>query len=163
MKRAWVVSSTHVAIYCAEWALHAAVLKGDTARVLSVADAVDSLKHPGRVFNGYRAQARAARKAVEGDIGAALAEYREARRIWTELHLRMNDALTLTDMALLIGRSHPDGAAAAEEARALWTEFKSPTMLARLDEAMERVFGTTDVAAMSDATASTSVESPTSA
>ena len=126
-----------MAVYLAEWAVHAAFWQGDMTRARVAADATLALKFPGRVFNAYRAQARGAAELVGGNLGDALASYREARGIWTELGLRLNLALMLTDMAAGIGRAHPDGLAAADEARAIWTDLGSPTMLARLDAILE--------------------------
>ena len=46
--------------------------------------------------------------------------------------------LTALEFATLVGPDEPESAAAADEARAIWTRLGSPPLLARLDEGLAR-------------------------
>jgi len=127
-------NSTH-AVFNADWAARTGLWMADQGRVRKAADAFASFRYPGRVFKAMNIQGQAAADALEGRAGDATSRYLEATRLWRDLDVPVPLALALTDMSIALGTSDPKGAAAAEEARAIWTRLGSPPMLARLDQA----------------------------
>ncbi len=124
--------------YCAEWAARAALWLGDAKRALVAVDRLDELRVSGRVPRAIRLEMQAGAAALDGDHARALAGYREAIGIWRELDVPVNLGLCLTDMAIVVGPTQPEGVAAADEARAVWERLGLPSVLARLDEGLSR-------------------------
>ena len=91
---------------------------------------------PGRMFRLLRTQVRGSLAAVDGHMDEALALYREAATGWRDSGVVLSLGLLLTDMAVALDHSNPEVAAAAEEAREIWTRLGSPPLLARLDQPM---------------------------
>ena len=120
----------------AVWAARAALWMGDAGRARAAVDALLVATQPGRVMVTNRGQMRAGLDALEGRRGEAVAGYRDAIARWRDLDVPLYLGLCQTDFAILLGPDEPEAAAAADEARALWTRLGSPPMLARLDEGL---------------------------
>ena len=131
------------AIYAVDAAARTALLMNDSKRARDASIAADQLKFPGRVFKAMLAHARATADAMEGKTDEALVSYREVLGSYRDLQLPLLTAWAKTDMAIALGPSVPEAAAAADEARQKWTEFGAQGVLARMDEAMQRWPGTT--------------------
>jgi class 3 adenylate cyclase/tetratricopeptide (TPR) repeat protein len=91
---------------------------------------------PGRVTLGWRREANAIAAALNGRQAEALAGFREGAQMWRDLEATLYLGLCLTNMAIALPSSAPEVAAAADEARQIWTELGSPPLLARLDEGL---------------------------
>jgi class 3 adenylate cyclase len=125
---------THAAAEAAMWAASVAFWMGEPDLVREASQRFLAMPTPGRMFRLLRTQARGNLAAVDGRLDEALTLYREAARGWRESGVDLSLGLLLTDMAVAFDRSIPEVAAAAQEARAIWTRLGSPPMLARLDQ-----------------------------
>jgi tetratricopeptide (TPR) repeat protein len=149
------------AIYAVDAAARTALWMNDPKRAREAALAADELKFPGRVFKAMLAHARATADAMDGNTEQALASYRALLRNYADLQLPLLIAWAKTDMAVAIGPSVPEAAAAADEARAMWADFGASGMLARMDEVMQR--WPDPSARRSESPVSDAVETPASA
>jgi tetratricopeptide (TPR) repeat protein len=125
----------------AEWATRVALWLGDAKRARAALQLHEALPDRGRMVSLMRLSLRAGVHALEGDRDAALAAYREALRSWHDLDIPFFLGLTSLEFATLVGPAQPEAAAAADEARAIWTRLGSPPLLARLDEGLARWAG----------------------
>jgi hypothetical protein len=91
----------------------------------------------------WRVTIRAGLAALAGDIAEATALFRQAFTGWRELGLPWDVALTVIDMAELLGPGHPDVQGVAPEARAILEGLGAVPYLARLEAALARTPGTT--------------------
>jgi tetratricopeptide (TPR) repeat protein len=130
--------SSMPAIHCAEWATRAALWLGDEARARAAVERLDELRRPGRVIRAFKQEMRAGLHALEGRRAEALAGYRDALSAWRDLDVPLYLGLCLVDFASLVPPSEPEAAAAADEARELWSALGSAPLLARLDDAQSR-------------------------
>ena len=73
----------------------------------------------------------------KGESDAAADAYRESIEAWRALDCTLDLALCELDLVLLLGAEHPD-AAAAKEARDIFTELGARPFLERLDIAAAR-------------------------
>ena len=124
--------------FSAEWATRVALWLGDPARARASLQLHEALSERGRVVSAVRLSLRAGVEALEGRRDAAVAAYREALRAWREMDVPFYVGLTALEFAILVGPNEPEAAAAADEARAIWTRLGSPPLLARLDEGLAR-------------------------
>jgi class 3 adenylate cyclase/tetratricopeptide (TPR) repeat protein len=130
--------SSGFAFYCAEWAARAGLWRSDAGRARDAVDRLQELRLPGRVPRAIRRQVGAALAALDGRQSEALDGYREALEMWREMDVPVFRGLCLMDMVAVIAPSVPEAAAAADEARSLWTRLGAPPLLARLDELLAR-------------------------
>jgi len=129
-----------------EWAVRVALWLNDASRANQAAEQARDVHLSGRAVAAIRTSTAANVAAVNGDRGAALANYREAIRQFRDLGLQLRLGLCLTDMTVAIPPSEPQAAAAAAEAREIWTRLGSPPMLARLDAALGQWAGAASAA-----------------
>jgi class 3 adenylate cyclase/tetratricopeptide (TPR) repeat protein len=122
----------------AEWATRVALWLADAARARAALDAHLSLPDRGRFIATMRQSLRAGVVALEGDRDAAVAGYRESIRTLRDMDLPFNIGLTLLEFGTLVGPDEPEAAAAAAEAREIWTRLGSPPLLARLEAGLAR-------------------------
>jgi hypothetical protein len=80
-------------------------------------------------------------RALEGDPGGAVADFRVAAGMYRDLGLPVSLGLCLVMFAVVLGPDVPEARAAGDEARALFTRLGSPTLLARLDDGLARWSG----------------------
>ena len=98
-----------------------------------------------------RVTIRAGLAALAGDIAEASALYRQALAAWREMGLPWDIALTVIDMAALLGPGHPDVRSVAPEARTILEGLGAVPYLARLESALVRTPGMTPRELASDA------------
>jgi tetratricopeptide (TPR) repeat protein len=103
----------------------------ETAR--EVLSRLASLPIHGQNMDASRAASRAGVAALEGRADDAIALYREALDLWTELGLEWEYALTALDMLLLVGVTDDDARTAVEAARATFERLDATTFLSRLE------------------------------
>jgi class 3 adenylate cyclase/tetratricopeptide (TPR) repeat protein len=153
---------TEVAVFAGEWAARAALWIGDSAKARRASELYDAAPERGRFLEAMRLGMRAGVKALEGDRDRALAGYREAIRVFRDLDIEFEAALTSIEFAITLGPDEPEAVAAGDAARAYWTRLGSPPLLARLDEGLARwqKRGTTSPAA-SDVSSDTAAEPAT--
>ncbi|CAN5718265.1 hypothetical protein BH24CHL5_BH24CHL5_07280 [soil metagenome] len=118
----------------ASWAASVALWMGEPERAREAAQRLLDMRAPGRMFRLLSGQARAHLAALDGRMEEALALYRETANGWRDSGVTLALGLLLTDMAVALDRSDPEVAAAADEAREIWTRLGSPPLLARLDQ-----------------------------
>ena len=124
--------------YCAEWATRIGLWLGDAKRARAALQLHEALPERGRMVSLARLSLRAGVEALEGDLDAAIARYREALRAWREMDVPFFTGLTSLEFATLVGPERPEARAAADESRAIWTRLGSPPMLARLDAGLAK-------------------------
>jgi len=88
----------------------------------------------GRWMAAARHTVEAGLAALEGRADDAATAYRESIDAWRALDCTLDLALCELDLVLLLGAHHPD-AAAAKEARDIFTELGARPFLERLDRA----------------------------
>jgi hypothetical protein len=79
---------------------------------------------------------RAALAALEGRRDDALSSYRDALRRWRDLGLAWREALTVIDMATLLGSTEADVVRVAGQARETLGRIGARPYLARLEAAL---------------------------
>jgi class 3 adenylate cyclase len=92
----------------------------------------------GRVVDTQRLVLRAGVAALEGRAREALAMYREGLRSWRDLGVVWEEALTGTDMAILLDPAEPEARDAAENAREIYQRLAARPYLERLEAALAR-------------------------
>jgi len=127
---------SHGGAEAAAWAVSVALWMGEPDRVREAGQRFLAIPAPGRMFRLLRTQVRGSLEAVDGHMDEALALHREAATGWRDTGVVLSLGLLLTDMAVAFDRGNPEVAAAAEEAREIWTRLGSPPLLARLDQPM---------------------------
>jgi tetratricopeptide (TPR) repeat protein len=133
-----VLRGSGLEFYCAEWATRAGLWMGDESRVREAVERLHAVRPHGRVPRTMARQMDAAIAALDGHHSEALEGYREALEVWREMEVPFIRGLCLMDMVAVIAPSVPEAAAAADEARSLWTRLGAPPLLARLDELLAR-------------------------
>jgi tetratricopeptide (TPR) repeat protein len=96
---------------------------------------LESVPIHGPQMDASRAAMRAGVAALEGRADEAIALFREALRLWNELGLEWEYALTALDMVLLVGVTDHEGRAAIEAARATFSRLDAKPFLSRMEEA----------------------------
>ncbi len=129
---------TESAFWSAVLATRAALWLADAPRARAALALLEARPERGRVLAANMQTLRAGVRALEGERAAAVADYRVAVRAWRDLDDPFSLGLALLEFAILVGPSEPEAAAAADEARAIWTRLGSPPLLARLDEGLAR-------------------------
>jgi class 3 adenylate cyclase/tetratricopeptide (TPR) repeat protein len=147
--------------YCVDWAIRVALWQGDADKTTQPRQVMDRLRIPGRVMRGLRLGARASVDALEGRRAQAISGFREAVALWRDLDVPYYLGLCLVDFAIALGPTEPEAAAAADEARALWTRLDSPPMRERLEQGLARWGSNGGEAAAS--TVRATVETPSTA
>jgi class 3 adenylate cyclase/tetratricopeptide (TPR) repeat protein len=117
-------------------AARAGLWAGDPSRVRQVVARLDASIQLGRAFDADRVTARAGLAALEGRTTEAASAYREALRAWRGLKLAWDEALTIIDMATVLGPADPEVRAAADVARATLRRLEASPYLDRLEAAM---------------------------
>ncbi|HUU61437.1 MAG TPA: hypothetical protein VMX37_03530, partial [Acidimicrobiia bacterium] len=120
-----------------EWlfpAGEAAMWLRDRGRLSDLLNDLAQRRPLGRTNEAWRIELEAARDALEGRPAEALAGFEAARHRWDDLGLKLHMAQNRIHCALLCTGT-AEGAAAAEEARALLDQMGAPILLAQLDEA----------------------------
>jgi ATP/maltotriose-dependent transcriptional regulator MalT len=135
--------SSHGAAEAAAWAASVALWMGEPDLVREAAARYMEMPAPGRMFRILRTQAHANLAAADGRVDEALGLYRQAASDWRESGVVLSLGLLSTDMAVALDRSNPEVAAAAEEAREIWTRLGAAPLLARLAQPMPLNRGTT--------------------
>jgi class 3 adenylate cyclase/tetratricopeptide (TPR) repeat protein len=133
-----MAEETQFAAFAAEWAARAGLWNDDLAGARPALERLATLRLAGRFVSAAKTEMKACQEAVEGRTREALAGYRSAVAAVRELELPVVLGVYLTDMARFLPPSEPEVAAAAEEARQIWTGLGSASMLARMDEALDR-------------------------
>jgi len=114
-------------------ACHAALALRDATRTHAALRELDALGNPGTWLQTSKQAHRAGLALLEGRIDEGLAGYRIALAGWRELGVTRDLGLCLLDLAALVGTDHPDGRAAAEEARQIFTRLNAAPALERLE------------------------------
>jgi tetratricopeptide (TPR) repeat protein len=138
-RTAWQHLADQDAINAPEFTYRAArpaLWEGDVEAARTDLAALDATGVHGSVVELRRTTLRAGIAALEGRPADALAQYREALRGWHDLGLAWDGALTGIDMAMLLGPSVPEVAAAAETTRAMLSRVGAWPFVERLDAAM---------------------------
>jgi hypothetical protein len=116
-------------------AIRSAVLLRDAERAATVAAHIAALGQSGDLDRSFQLGAQAVVAALTGQIGEALAAFRDAHAIETRLGQRLEAAvIAVHAMELLPGE--PEPRAWAEEARPFLVEFGLQPWLERLDAAL---------------------------
>jgi class 3 adenylate cyclase/tetratricopeptide (TPR) repeat protein len=118
-------------------AAHVAFWGGDLPGAAAELAALDASGYRTPVVEARRVTMRAGLAAGEGRRTEALGLYRDALRRWRDVGLVVDEALTVIDMATLLGPTEPEVSAAAEGAREILARLGATPFLARLDAAME--------------------------
>ncbi len=126
------VGSTSERLYAAR----AALWEGRTEVAAAELAAIDRGGFHAPAVEARRATIRAGLAAMEGRAAEAVAQYREARRIWRDLGLVFDEALAGVDMALLLDPGDPEVRAAASASREILERLGARPLLARLDAAI---------------------------
>jgi tetratricopeptide (TPR) repeat protein len=123
------------------WALspaaRAAVWQRDVAGVRHALGEFDGLGIHGPMPDAEGRVIRAALAALEGRRDEALALYRDTLRRWRDLGLAWREALTIIDMATLLGPAEPEVTRGSGPAREILARIGATPYLARLDAALE--------------------------
>jgi tetratricopeptide (TPR) repeat protein len=132
-------------------AARAELWSGDAAAASASLIAFEATGVHGPASLASRVTIRAGLAALAGDIAEATALYRQALAAWREMGLPWDIALTVIDMAALLGPGHPDVRSVAPEARTILEGLGAVPYLARLESALVRTPGTTPRELASDA------------
>jgi hypothetical protein len=124
--------------YCAEWAARVGLWMGDESRVREAVEQLHAVRPHGRVPRTMARQMEAVTAALDGRQSEALEGFREALEVWRDLDVPLIRGLCLMDIVAVIAPSNVEAAAAADEARSLWTRLGAPPLIARLDELVAR-------------------------
>jgi tetratricopeptide (TPR) repeat protein len=130
-------------VYGAEQAVRAALWMGDAKRARKALELHLASPERGRMLAADRLCLAAGVRALEGDVGAALRDFRAAVEAYRNLDLPVSLAFCLLSFGILLGPDVPEARAAADEARDIFTRLGSPTLLARLDDGLARWSGST--------------------
>ncbi|MEO6060182.1 MAG: adenylate/guanylate cyclase domain-containing protein, partial [Candidatus Limnocylindria bacterium] len=117
-------------------AARAALWAGDATQARAAADLLRSVGSRGRAINASLRGIDAGIAALTGQSEEAATGYRDAIRQWRDLEAWFDLALCQLDYVRFVGGNSPDVAAAATEARAIFTRLGAPAFLQRLDEAV---------------------------
>jgi class 3 adenylate cyclase/tetratricopeptide (TPR) repeat protein len=128
-------------VYGAEQAVRAALLTGDAKRARKALDIHLARPDRGRMISADRLYLGAGVRALEGDPGGALGDFRSAAGEYRDLGLPVSLGFCLVMFAVVLGPDVPEARAAADGARELLTRLGSPTLLARLDDGLARWAG----------------------
>jgi hypothetical protein len=123
---------------CAYVACTMALLRRSPVDAESAAARLAVTGYPGRVILAWRKEASAIAAALTDRPVEALAGFRDAAGIWRDLEAELYLGLCLTNMATALPPTEPEVAAAADEAREIWTRLGSPPLLARLEDGLRR-------------------------
>ena len=116
-------------------AARAALWLKDPVRTRTALEKLDGTTHGPAIAAGH-AVIEIGLLALAGKTGEAAGRYRDNLQAWRDLGLPIDVALTVIDMATLLGPTEPSVAPAAEEARGILAGVGAVTLLARLDAAM---------------------------
>jgi hypothetical protein len=125
-------------VYGAEQAVRAALWMGDGKRAREALDLHSASPERGRMLAADRLCLGAGVRALEGDVGASLRDFRAAVEAYRNLDLPVSLSFCLLSFGILLGPDVPEARAAADEARDIFTRLGSPTLLARLDQGLAR-------------------------
>jgi len=136
--RRGAASSTSNASSQLALAAHAALWNLDASEAGRALAAINEIGIHGRAVDNARTTMRAGLVALDGHHGEAITLYREALRIWRELGLRFDEALTGIDMSTLLPSSIPEVSEATIAAREILTDLGATAVLNRLEAAIAR-------------------------
>jgi class 3 adenylate cyclase/tetratricopeptide (TPR) repeat protein len=114
-------------------ACHAALALRDPNRTEVALRELEALPNPGKWLETSKQAHRAGLALLERRIDEGLAGYRIALAGWRNLGVTRDLGLCLLNLATLVGTDHPEGRAAADEARQIFTDLKAVAMLERLE------------------------------
>jgi class 3 adenylate cyclase/tetratricopeptide (TPR) repeat protein len=117
-------------------AARAALWAGDATQARAAADLARSVGGRGRAINASMRGMDAGIAALTGQADEAAGGYRDAIRQWRNLEAWFELALCQLDFVRFVGGASPDVAAAAAEAREIFTRLGAPAFLQRLEEAV---------------------------
>ncbi|MEO6349302.1 MAG: adenylate/guanylate cyclase domain-containing protein [Candidatus Limnocylindrales bacterium] len=117
-------------------AARAALWAGDAAGAREALDLLGQTMFRGQALALDKAAIEAGILAVEGRSAEALALYRETLRGWRALKLSWDEALTVVDMATLLGPDDADVRTAADWARTTLARLGAQPYLERLEGAL---------------------------
>ncbi len=117
-------------------AARAALWAGNATLARAAVDQLRSTGSRGRAINASLRSLDAGIAALTGQADEAAAGYRDAMRQWRNLESWFDLALCQLDYVRLVGGESADVAAAATEAREIFTRLGSPALLQRLEEAV---------------------------
>ena len=119
-------------------AARAALWGGDAGGAAEDLAAFEATGTHGPATPANRTTIRAGLAAIDGNVPDAAVGYRQALAAWRDLGLPWDMALTIIDMAELLGPEHPDVRAVAPEAQAILEGLGARPFLARLEAALAR-------------------------
>ena len=120
-------------------ACHAALALKDVKRMRAAVRDLEAMGNRGKWLDACKQEHRAGLALLEGRIDEGLAAYRIALARWRELGMVRDLGYCLIDIASLLGTDHPQGRAAADEAREIFTRLKAAPILERLEALSVRV------------------------
>jgi class 3 adenylate cyclase/tetratricopeptide (TPR) repeat protein len=112
---------------------HAALALRDSQRARRVVLELEAMGNHGKWLEASTQSHRAGLALLEGRTDEGLAAYRSALAAWRDLGVVRDLGLCLLNLASLAGIDHPDGRAAADEAREIFTRLKATSALERLE------------------------------
>ncbi len=116
----------------------AAILAGDPLTAQEALDGLATLGSKGRAMDADRAAIRAGLAAIAGDQATARTGYRTAITAFRDLGLVWDEALAGMEAASRLGNGDPELAGWIDTSRTILTGLGATSMLARLDESIER-------------------------
>jgi hypothetical protein len=118
-------------------AVHASLWSGDKELISEALALLDEVQRRGRFIRALRTLLEAGMAAVEGEVERAVEGFSEVAGELRQMGLTRDLALSRAECALLLGLGHPEGARAAEEARALFGELGARAFVDLLEERLK--------------------------
>jgi class 3 adenylate cyclase/tetratricopeptide (TPR) repeat protein len=118
-------------------AVHASLWSDDKELISEALALLDQVQRRGRFIRALRTLLEAGMAAVEGEVERAVERFSEVAGELREMGLTRDLALSRAESALLLGLEHPEGARAAEEARALFGELGARAFSNLLEERLK--------------------------
>ena len=114
-------------------AARAAAWEGNRASLDEHLRVMDAAGEFGRSIEANRQSLRAAQWALDGRVDEAAAEFRLARRAFSDLDLSWLEGLSAMDAAFTLPANHPEAVEARGAARRIFEELGATAMLTQLD------------------------------
>ena len=118
---------------------HAAVALRDLKRMRATVRKLETVGNHGMWLEASKQTHRAGLALLEGRVDDGLAAYAMALARWRELGVLRDLGLCLIDVATVVGTDQPEGRAAADEARQIFTRLKAVPTLERLEAQLRQV------------------------
>jgi hypothetical protein len=110
---------------------------GDRDRLSEAIKGIEGFGTPDRWATAVLAALKGEQAGLEGRLNEARAQFRESIRLWREVRILPDLAMTLVDFATLLGPEDEEGRTVAAEARSILTRLHAAPLLARLDAPRE--------------------------